>query len=301
MPVQQGGAANAWVLPAELLRQVLAHPGLSSIGDFSFAVYLLQWFWFYVWYALQACELPGVSGLGSAALCCFLATLWLSAGLWTTRFEAPLAHAIKAGYFPNIRRLVVLAYAVGAACASGTLLSTHHVSRMACGGSDYVGANSTNATVPNFWPLRRLSSIIDDVTLPQVPVLFPYATLYSTAISSPSAGLDECDDWDDELSIPAAEAMFGGRFYPASVASSNITMSGGRWMDVPGSASGAMTDYVSALASVRVLGASNVSFAVHATCGRTSSLIKMLNDSLPGNLSRYNGVKCRGETQYKEL
>eukprot|EP00966_Prymnesium_polylepis_P169468 3918440-Prymnesium_polylepis.1 len=53
----------------------------------------------------------------------------------------------------------------------------------------------------------------------------------------------------------------------ASTNHPGLSLTGGRWVTAP--FGGIMTDTVGALASVRVRGTENVTFAVHGTCGLT--------------------------------
>lgn len=95
----------AWALvlvavsaPAESssLVRALRHPVISSIGAYSFAVYLFQWFWYYAWYETESINIAGVApGIVAAYLPSYLVTLWLSAALWTELVEAPFAAALK--------------------------------------------------------------------------------------------------------------------------------------------------------------------------------------------------------------
>ena len=88
-------AANAPVEDSSLVR-TLRHPVISSIGGYSFAVYLFQCFWYYSWFETEASNVPGIApGIYGAYLPGFLITLWLSAGMWTELVEAPFAMAIK--------------------------------------------------------------------------------------------------------------------------------------------------------------------------------------------------------------
>jgi peptidoglycan/LPS O-acetylase OafA/YrhL len=64
---------------ADPLRRALGHPMLSSIGGYSFAVYLLQWAWFYYFEDLQ-CTSSANTGLSATSLIAFMTMLWLSAG-----------------------------------------------------------------------------------------------------------------------------------------------------------------------------------------------------------------------------
>ena len=95
----------AWALvliavsaPAEAssLVRALRHPVISSIGAYSFAVYLFQWAWYYAWYETESLNIVGIApGIVAAYLPCYLVTLWLSAALWTELVEAPFAVALK--------------------------------------------------------------------------------------------------------------------------------------------------------------------------------------------------------------
>lgn len=73
--------APAWALvliavsaPAQAssLVRALRHPVISSIGAYSFAVYLLQWAWYYAWYETESINVigiaPGIAGPSPLAL-----------------------------------------------------------------------------------------------------------------------------------------------------------------------------------------------------------------------------------------
>ena len=70
---------------------------LSSIGAYSFAVYLFQWLWYYAWYGVEMVSDPSVStpGVWAAYLPAYFVCLWVSAALWTEQVEAPLATALR--------------------------------------------------------------------------------------------------------------------------------------------------------------------------------------------------------------
>jgi peptidoglycan/LPS O-acetylase OafA/YrhL len=88
-------AANAQAQDSSLVR-TLRHPVVSSIGGYSFAVYLFQYLWYYAWVGAEASNVPGISpGIYAAYLPGFLLTLWLSAGVWSELVEAPFATALK--------------------------------------------------------------------------------------------------------------------------------------------------------------------------------------------------------------
>ena len=97
-------AANAPVEDSSLVR-TLRHPVISSIGGYSFAVYLFQCLWYYAWFETEASNVPGISpGIDGAYLPGFLITLWLSAGMWTELVEAPFAMAIKELLTDEVKR-----------------------------------------------------------------------------------------------------------------------------------------------------------------------------------------------------
>ena len=78
------------------LVRALRHPVISSIGGYSFAVYLFQWLWYYAWEEAESSNMPGIApGINAAYLPGLLITLWLSAALWTELVEAPFAAGLK--------------------------------------------------------------------------------------------------------------------------------------------------------------------------------------------------------------
>ena len=88
-------AANAQAQDSSLVR-TLRHPVISSIGGYSFAVYLFQFLWYYAWLGAEASNVPDIAnGIYAAYLTGFLLTLWLSAGVWSELVEAPFAKALK--------------------------------------------------------------------------------------------------------------------------------------------------------------------------------------------------------------
>ncbi|KAL1512304.1 hypothetical protein AB1Y20_005566 [Prymnesium parvum] len=252
------------------LRRLLSHPAFSAVGGYSFAVYLFQWFWFFVFQRAQGCVLPG--GLSAVSLLGFIIVLWTSAGVWSELVEAPLMRAIKSCSCATALKVFVLGYGIAGGIVFGVLeLSPGPPPREPCA----INLNTSN------WPSGALTT---------------EATLTQLVLQSAKVGVAMCDPWDPVRSVEALELELGGRFTEASTSNSSISLQGGRWADAP--TGGVMSDSAGALASVRVQGASSVTFAVHATCGRA---LRAASPAGEAHRPSERGVSCAEAAELQEL
>ena len=274
-------ACNTPVDSSSLVR-TLRHPVLSSIGAYSFAVYLFQWLWYYAWYGVEMVSDPSVStpGVWAAYLPAYFACLWVSAALWTERVEAPFAAALKqllmgppaksaAGQpvEPAQKRSCVLVHTsrVAAALLVGVgVLSWMHWATPVFGGP--VSNSTSNASSDLVIDELPMGVDAQVAMLRFEPGVQPKATLLVSDNSS------QCLNWRPRVSPAAATSAFAEAsanahpyYVPASTSDEHFRLQG-RWVD-EADETGATTDTANAVIRFRVVNASSIGVLLHSSCG----------------------------------
>lgn len=246
------------------IKQMFAHPALMHLGKASFAVYLLQWAWYYDIFALQQGWVPSAAdggssnstsnsteawagggwqtpsqGLNSAYTVAFLLVLWWSATVWTDLVELPFAKAMRSGFdMPKVATLV-MRFGVGMLIAIALLV------------------------------LPLLQPFFHDGSTPP-PLASPVGGL---TLSSRYLPDDNCSTWLDNGTsssslLPLLDQELGPwRFEDARMLRSSGRLAlEGRWLETELFNGSMLGDWGGLVARVRVRGAAAIGLAVDGLC-----------------------------------
>ena len=273
-------ACNAPVDSSSLVR-MLRHPVLSSIGAYSFAVYLFQWLWYYAWYGVEMVSDPSVStpGVWAAYLPAYFVCLWVSAALWTEQVEAPFAAALRQLLMGPLAKSVAGQPVVPAqrSCllvhtsrvAAALLVGVGVLSWMHWATPVFVGsASNATSNASSDLMIDQLSMGVDVrvALLHFKPGVQPKAALLVSDNSS------QCN-WRSRDSPAAATSAFAeasatalAYYVPASTSDEHFRLQG-RWVDEAAGETGATTDTANAVIRFRVVNASSIGVLLHSSCG----------------------------------